>query len=150
MSRYLFKGLFFFILARIAQEDRKNRTIQNGLLIAFAVTAVLYGFFCRKNSMVFSLAGSLCVSLPMRLCIFILPGSFGMGDVKLMAAAGWLLGWKRTLLAFSIGTMSGGLYSVCLLAAGKKRGKQQIAFGSFLCLGIWCCILAGNRISACF
>jgi len=74
----------------------------------------------------------------------IVPGAFGGGDVKLMAAAGLLLGWQQLLVAAFIGIILGGGYGVLVLATGKKDRKEHFAFGPALCIGIAAAMFGGN------
>lgn len=86
--------------------------------------------------------GMAAVSVPMFLLAVLLNG-FGGGDVKLMFAAGFLLGWKGILAAFLIGVISGGIYSVYLLVSKRKGRKEYFAFGPFLSLGIMISLYQG-------
>lgn len=98
--------------------------------------------------------GLVCVSVPL-LLINIIIGSgkakhagiidnlldkntavFGGGDVKLLAAAGFLLGWKGVLVAFMMGIFTGGLYAIYLYFLKKKKKTDVFALGPFLSLGI--------------
>ena len=92
------------------------------------------------------LIGALCVSVPMLLLCLLIPGAFGGGDIKLMAAAGLFLGWQHTLLAMFFGILGGGFYGIYLLAAKKADKKDHFAFGPFLCAGIVIAMLAGQPI----
>ena len=68
----------------------------------------------------------------------------GGGDIKLMAAAGLLLGWQNILLALMIGSIAG---SVIHLALMKIQGKDRVlAFGPYLAFGIFISMLYGNDI----
>jgi leader peptidase (prepilin peptidase)/N-methyltransferase len=86
------------------------------------------------------------VSLPMVLINLIKPTSFGWGDVLLMGAAGFLLGWKNTLLAMFFALILGGGYGVYLLAGRIKSGKDHFAFGPALSAGILLALFFGNSI----
>ena len=57
----------------------------------------------------------------------------GMGDVKLMAAAGLLLGWPRILLSMLLGSVLG---SVIHLFRMKRGAGKRLAFGPYLSAGI--------------
>ena len=81
------------------------------------------------------------------LCLAI-PGAFGGGDIKLMAAAGLFLGWQHTLLAMFFGILGGGFYGMYLLAARKADKKDHFAFGPFLCVGIVLALLFGDPVLA--
>ena len=68
----------------------------------------------------------------------------GGGDIKLMAAAGLLLGWLNILLSLMIGSIAG---SVIHLALMKIQGKDRVlAFGPYLAFGIFISMLYGNDI----
>ena len=68
----------------------------------------------------------------------------GGGDIKLMAAAGLLLGWQNILLSLMIGSIAG---SVIHLALMKIQGKDRVlAFGPYLAFGIFISMLYGNEI----
>lgn len=68
----------------------------------------------------------------------------GGGDIKLMAAAGLLLGWQNILLSLMIGSIAG---SVIHLALMKIQGKDRVlAFGPYLAFGIFISMLYGNDI----
>ncbi len=68
----------------------------------------------------------------------------GGGDIKLMAAAGLLLGWQNILLALMIGSIAGSIIHLSLM---KIRGKDRVlAFGPYLAFGIFISMLYGNEI----
>jgi leader peptidase (prepilin peptidase)/N-methyltransferase len=62
----------------------------------------------------------------------------GMGDAKLLAGAGAWLGWMGLPFVALLGAASGILYVAARRIAGRKiEGADAIAFGPFLCLGIF-------------
>ena len=71
----------------------------------------------------------------------------GMGDVKLMAAAGLLLGWPRILLAMIAGSVAG---AVIHLARMRRGAGRKLAFGPYLAAGIWFSALFGERLIAAY
>jgi leader peptidase (prepilin peptidase)/N-methyltransferase len=83
------------------------------------------------------IAGIFIVSAPLFLIASLFPGSFGGGDAKLMAAAGFLLGWPGALISFVIAAFTCGVYSVLSLVLGKKSRSDAFAFGPHLCVGIF-------------
>lgn len=92
-----------------------------------------------------ALIGALIVSIPLAI-LSITTGAMGFGDVKLMAAAGFLLGYKAVLVAFIIGVVLGGVYSLVLILRKKASGKTAIPFGPFLCFGIFIAYLVGQPL----
>lgn len=73
--------------------------------------------------------------------------AMGLGDVKMMAAVGALLGWRLTLLSNFLGAFAGAVIGVFLLARQKDRDLQtQIPFGIFLGIGSVISLLFGDRL----
>lgn len=93
------------------------------------------------------LIGCVVISLPMLILALIVPGGFGGGDIKLMFGAGFLLGWKATIVAAFIGILLGGGFGALLLAKKKANRKSQFAFGPFLCIGIAIAMFFGDFIA---
>lgn len=95
------------------------------------------------------LAGLIVVSLPMFLFVsvyyyFKQVEAFGGGDIKLLAAAGLLIGWKNILLAFVIGCIVG---SVMHLVRMKFSGEDHVlAMGPYLAIGILISALWGETM----
>lgn len=67
----------------------------------------------------------------------------GGGDIKLMAAAGLVLGWKLTILSFLWGCILGSLLHV--LRMKIQKADRVLAFGPYLSMGIILSILYGER-----
>lgn len=64
--------------------------------------------------------------------------------MKLMAAAGLLLGWKLILVSFGIGCIVG---SVCHLIRMRVSGAENVlALGPYLSIGIMVSALFGNEM----
>ena len=64
----------------------------------------------------------------------------GMGDVKLMAAAGLLLGWPNMILATLVGSLTGSVIHLWRMRRGAGR---KLAFGPYLAFGLWVSVLFG-------
>ena len=81
------------------------------------------------------------------LIIFIVTGGNGIGggDIKLMAAAGLLLGWKEILAAFMLGCVLGSIIHIILMKFFNK--DRTLAFGPYLSLGIFLAMLYGEQLT---
>lgn len=66
----------------------------------------------------------------------------GGGDIKLMAAAGLLLGWKLILLSLGIGCVLGSVIHLILMKVQKK--DRVLAFGPYLSMGIYLSMICGE------
>ena len=91
------------------------------------------------------LIGFFVISVPFYLIAY-LTGGIGGGDIKLIAVAGLLLGYKATLIAFFIASILGGSVAVYLLLTKQKERKSLIAFGPYLCVGIYLTYLYGTDL----
>lgn len=68
----------------------------------------------------------------------------GGGDIKLMAAAGLLLGWKHIFLALAVGSVAGSVIHIALM---KLKNKNHVlAFGPYLAVGIFTAMLYGDEL----
>ena len=75
--------------------------------------------------------------------------AMGLGDVKMMAAVGALLGWRLTLLSIFLGAFSGALIGGVVVIRQKDRDLQtQIPFGIFLGIGTIISMLFGEQLIA--
>lgn len=70
--------------------------------------------------------------------------AMGMGDVKLMFAAGLLLGWKHILLAMILGCALGSVIHLIRMRVQKKN--SELAFGPYLAMGIYLTFIVGQPI----
>lgn len=91
------------------------------------------------------LIGMVIVSIPLLILFYITKGrGIGGGDVKLMAAAGLLIGAKEIVLALVLGCIIGSIIHIALMKICKK--ENVLAFGPYLSLGIIIAILYGERL----
>jgi leader peptidase (prepilin peptidase) / N-methyltransferase len=59
----------------------------------------------------------------------------GGGDIKLLAMIGAFLGWKPALLTIMIGSLTGSIIGISLIALRLMKREEYIPFGPFLVLG---------------
>lgn len=89
--------------------------------------------------------GFVAVSGFLYLILIITKGrGIGGGDIKLMAAAGLLVGWKYIILSLGLGCVLGSIIHVVLMKVQKK--DRVLAFGPYLSLGIYISMVCGNQI----
>lgn len=128
--------ILYIILVFIAVNDIRTRKIPVVLDILLALTGVMSVFTMPGPSILERVIGMFCISLPMILLDCVVHGAFGGGDIKVMAAAGLLLGWKANIVAFCIAILSGGIYAAVLLIRKKTDKKDHFPFAPFLSIGI--------------
>lgn len=137
---------FFCVLTVTAFVDADTMEIPDGFVWAAAVLGILAVFVMPQVTLFERVIGIISVSLPLLLITAAVPGAFGGGDIRLMAACGLFLGWKLNLLALFLAILTGGGYGVYVLAKRKLGKKDHFAFGPFLCLGMMISLLWGGRI----
>lgn len=142
----LYCALFSLLLV-LAVIDWRTFEIPNGLNLAIFLLGAAQLALDRGNWKTY-LIGMLSVSLFFLLLWFVTAGAgMGLGDVKLMAAAGLLLGWRRILLALLIGSVAGtAIHSVRML----RGSGRKLAFGPYLAVGIWLSALFGEPLIAAY
>ena len=69
--------------------------------------------------------------------------AMGGGDVKLLAASGFLLGWKLSLLSFFVGCIIGAIIHPIRMKVSKEG--RTLAMGPYLSAGILLAALWGNK-----
>lgn len=140
--------LAFSIFIVISVIDWRTYEIPAGLNIAIGILGLMRIILDYEHLLDY-LIGFCVISGFMLVCLFAgraLVGidAFGGGDIKLMAAAGLLVGWKNIIFAFVIGCILGAvIHSVRMKI--QKEGSM-LAFGPYLCAGLTIAMLFGEKI----
>lgn len=126
--------------------DQRTMEIPNELSIALLVLGVVDAFTSNDITLLERGIGLVIISVPMFLLTLAIKNAFGGGDVKLIAGAGFLLGWPGVVLATFVGVLIGGAQGVYILTV-KKQGKETLfAFGPALSIGIAVSLTFGDPI----
>lgn len=89
--------------------------------------------------------GFFAVSVPLYIIYLVTKGrGIGGGDIKLMAAAGLLTGWKLILPAFVLGCILGSV--IHLLRMKLSSAENVLAMGPYLSAGIFISALWGDSL----
>ena len=136
--------LFVSALLVLSVIDWRIYEIPIGINIFILVLGILHTALDYSNWLTY-VVGFFSVSLFLFLLLWISKGrAIGGGDVKLMAVAGLLLGWKLAVLAFFIGCIVG---SVIHLLRMKFSGADKVlAMGPYLSVGLFIAALWGNAM----
>lgn len=144
--------IFFGVLTIIAFIDMDTMEIPpslNLIILGLGIISLilnLIGVQKSDISIIDRLIGAVCVSGFLLIVTILVKGAFGGGDIKLMAAAGVLLGWKGVLTGFLIGLFIGAAIGIVLIARRKKGGKEHMPFGPSLCIGLVLAVLFGQQL----
>lgn len=143
---WLTVGLYcvlFSMLLVLSVIDWRTFTIPNGINLVIFLLGVVR-LITDLDHWVSYVIGLVSVSLVFLLMHLATHGNgLGMGDVKLVAGAGLLLGWSSMLLAVVIGSLSGAIIHSVRMRRGEDR---KLAFGPYLAAGIWIAALGGQQI----
>jgi leader peptidase (prepilin peptidase)/N-methyltransferase len=128
----------------ISVIDWRTFEIPPGLNLFIFILGLIHVFFDLANWLQY-VFGFVAVSGLFLLIYLVTKGrGIGGGDIKLMAAAGFLLGWQHILLAMMIGAISGSAIHLLLMAI---KGKTRVlAFGPYLAFGIFVAMLYGGEL----
>jgi len=132
------------LLIIIAMIDFDTMEIMDRFHIMILILALITIYF-SDLSIYSHIAGFFIISVPLFI-VALITGGLGGGDIKLIAVAGLLLGLSSTLVAFMIASITGGLIALYLLIFKKESRKAAIAFGPYLCIGIYVAYLYGPEI----
>lgn len=112
--------------------------------IIIGVLGICQIFLDRKNWLEY-LIGAVTVSGIFLIVYLLTKGKgIGGGDIKLMAAAGLLLGWEKILLSLFIASIMGSVIHPALMKIKKK--EKVLAFGPYLAAGIYISALLGEAM----
>lgn len=128
--------LFLMILVKAAVGDWKTHTIDDWIPVTIFSLGMVSMCVSSEIGFVERMLGIVSVSVPMFALTVFIPGVFGGGDMKLMAASGWFLGWRANLFGAIIGIFLAGGYCVVRLITGGITRKTEIPLGPFLAAGL--------------
>ena len=138
--------VFLALLALVTVSDIKDKKIPNKYIIAVLGLGIVAAIFIPELALWERVIGFFTVSTPLFLINMIAPGSFGGGDIKLMAVSGIFLGFQLILLSLLIAIFTGGIFGVWLLLVKGKEKKGHFPFGPFLCGGMGIALLLGDML----
>lgn len=138
----LYCGLFSLLMV-LSVIDWRTYTIPNGINLAIFLLGLVQLVTDLGNWRTY-IIGMASVSLVFLLLHILTGGNgLGMGDVKLVAAAGLLLGWQKMILAVLVGSVAGAVIHSIRMKGGAGR---KLAFGPYLAAGIWFSALVGQPL----
>lgn len=124
--------------------DWRTYEIPVGLNVFIGILGII-GLITDYTNWINYLIGAVCVSgFLLLLFVFSKGRAIGGGDIKLMAAAGLLLGWQKIILAFALGCIIGSIIHVARMKISKQ--DHVLAFGPYLAVGIFIAQLFGTEL----
>ncbi len=140
----LLYAILFSALLTLSVIDFRTYEIPAGINI-FILALGLIMTVCHYGDWLNHMIGFLAVSIPLYIIIIATDGrGIGGGDMKLMATAGLLIGWKLIVLAFALGCIIGAPIHVLRM---KITGAERVlAMGPYLSVGIFISTLWGEQL----
>lgn len=124
--------------------DWRTYEIPVGLNVFIGILGIIGLIFDYSNWHNFVI-GACCVSGFLLILYIASKGrAIGGGDIKLMAAAGLLLGWQKIILAFILGCVLGSIIHLIRMKVTKQ--DHVLAFGPYLAAGIFIAQLFGQKM----
>ncbi len=146
---------FVFIAALIVVTfiDIDHRIIPDIITLPGIVLGLAVSFLLPRTSFTEALLGTLlgggsllAVAVVYRLITK--RDGMGMGDVKLLAMIGALIGWKGVVFTIFIGSVAGSLIGFLLVFVQRRKDlKLAVPFGPFLSLGAILYLFAGPELT---
>jgi leader peptidase (prepilin peptidase)/N-methyltransferase len=148
---FVFYALIASVLIAIAGIDLKEQIIPDSLVVSILVFEVLHkaaNYFVIGHSprLVDSLLGLAVGGGIFLIIVLVSRGGMGGGDVTLIGALGFVLGFKYILLTIFFSFILGAIISVFLLATKLKTRKDPIPFGPFIIVGFFIVLMYGEQI----
>jgi leader peptidase (prepilin peptidase)/N-methyltransferase len=72
--------------------------------------------------------------------------AMGLGDVKMLAMIGAVLGWQQVWLVLILSSVAGAVVGIALTVSRRRSMQSHLPFGTFLALAAWVASLAGQDI----
>ncbi|MEK4046422.1 prepilin peptidase [Paenibacillus sp. FSL H8-0048] len=142
------KGIIGYLLVSLAVivtvSDLKFMLIPDKVLLFFLPILATVVLLFPEGTLVSHLLGAAAGGGI--LLLLVLFGGMGMGDAKLMALLGMVLGFPNTILAFLLACVLGTVVGGTLLFTGRIQRKQHIPFGPWLAAGALLAFTYGSHL----
>jgi leader peptidase (prepilin peptidase)/N-methyltransferase len=144
-GRALVAAFFVTVLVVLSAVDLDCRLIPNVIVVPALGICLAAQIALYPHRTLEWILAALFAALALFVPLLFVPTGMGMGDVKLAALLGAVLG-KAVVVALFVGVFAGGLYAVGLLIReGASARKKTIAYGPFLAFGGIVVLLVGGK-----
>ncbi|TDX53034.1 prepilin peptidase [Orenia marismortui] len=126
--------------------DLKYQIIPNKITYPGIIIFFIISFFFNHITIKSSLLGIVLSGGFLLVIAIVSRGGMGIGDVKLAAMVGSVIGVKYTIIGIFIGSLIGSIISLILIGFNIKDRKDRIPFGPFIAIGTVVMIFYGNVI----
>lgn len=134
------------LLLIVSGIDFKMGIIPNRFVLFIFLWGFLWQFLRPDLPMESALTGFLTGGVLFYVIALASKGGMGGGDIKLMAALGFITGWPYVLVLFMLSFILGALAGGFLLIIKKKTLKDSLPFAPFLSIGFLLVTFWGIKI----
>ncbi len=148
---FIYLAFLMIMFISMSIIDYKHFILPDKLLIITAGVSLLYYMFIEGFLVVDYILSALITFL----VLFVLKigsqylfkkESLGMGDLKLGALIGFLLGWKPALIAIFFGFNLAGVVILILFLCKRIKRNSYIPFAPFMVGGMFTYVILGKQI----
>lgn len=114
--------------------DIDKKIVPDGIILCLIITGLVFGIFgFNPNVNIFEgIIGAICGGFLMLGLNFFSNGKVGEGDIKLITAIGLCTGFREITGIIIYAFIFGGIYAAIMLAIGRHKRKDAIAFVPFI------------------
>ena len=123
------------VFALVFVIDLEHRLVLNRVVLGGGILAVVGSLVWDYPPLPQALLGALCGFVIFLLINLAKPGGMGMGDVKLAALIGLVLGYPGALYGLCIGILVGGLGALVLLLSRRVQPGSYVPYAPFMVTG---------------
>lgn len=145
---YIIYTLLIIVLIVSSFIDLKYKIIPNKITYPAFIVALIFSIFFNHIETTSALLGILIPAGLFLIIALIYGKGLGMGDVKLVAVIGAVLGWELTMLGIFIGSLIATILVLTLIFSRVIDRKTRIPFGPFISTGTIISILYSQEIFA--
>lgn len=126
--------------------DLQYKIIPNKITYPALITALISSIFFNHISFMGSLTGMLIPGGLFLLLALLYGKGLGMGDVKLVALIGAVIGWQFTLIGIFLASLIASITGLILMIAGIMDRKTRIPFAPFIGLSTIISLFCGEEL----
>jgi leader peptidase (prepilin peptidase)/N-methyltransferase len=144
-GRAVVGSAFSAVLVLLTATDLFRRRIPNVIVVPSTIVLLAAQIALYPGRTVEWVLACLLAALFLFVPLLVVPTGMGMGDVKLAALLGAVLG-KSVIAALLAGVVAGALYAIFVLVReGLSARKKSFAYGPYLAFGGVLLLLIGGR-----
>ncbi|AZO95690.1 prepilin peptidase [Halocella sp. SP3-1] len=143
---FIIYSILICILIVCSLIDLQYKIIPNKLTYPALIAALISSIFLNHISLMGSLTGILVPGGLFLLLALLYGKGLGMGDVKLVAVIGAVIGWQFTLIGIFLASLIGSITGLILMIAGIMDRKTRIPFAPFIGLGTIISLFYGEEL----